>query len=597
MSIARRCCATLLLCLATLTAGAADPAKILRVAFESDVTGFDPQMASDTYSAWVCRMMFDSLLEYDYLKRPYELKPSAAEALPEIRDGGRTLIFRIRPGIHFTPDTVFAGKPRELVAEDYVYSWKRLIDPKTRSFWSFILDGRLLGAEALVAAAKASGKLDYDAKLEGLQALDRYTLQVKLVRPDFLLLEYITTTPMAAVAREVVEAYGSPGNGWNMDRPVGTGPYQMKEWRRGSKVVLTANPGYREERYPSPDASAPAWIRANAGKRLPLVGQVEVNIMEEPNARFLAFDSGQLDYLYVSSSLADKVLENGKLKAQYQQRGLRWQRILETGVTYTYFNMDDPLVGGYTPERIALRRAIAMGYDVDTEVRVLRKGQAVPATQLVPPGLLGHDPKRDRKQMHDPVAARALLDKFGYKQGADGYRTRPDGSPLLLSLGSPPVAEAREFDELWKRSMDGIGLRVEFVKQKWPELLKMSDAGQLMMFRLGRSFMLRDGGIALEMLYGPNIDHGNNDARFRLAEYDRLIEQARGMPDSAERTALYHKMGDIASVYMPLMLGTYGYRNVLAHPWVLGFNADSFFREPWKYVDVDLDKRKAAGGR
>ena len=566
----------------------APAAKTLRVALEQDVNGLDPQVANDSYSAWVCRAIFDPLFEYDYLKRPYALRPATARALPEIRDGGTTIVVKLKSGIRFTPDPVFKGKPRELVAEDYVYSWKRLIDPRMRSFWSFYLDGKLLGADELVAAAKASGRFDYDAKLEGLQALDRYTLQIKLKQPDYMILEFMTTRVMAPVAREVVEAYGSPENGWTMDHPVGTGPFKLKEWKRGSRLILVRNPDYRDDRFPETvDGSEAPSVRANAGKRLPLVDEVEVNIIEEANPRLLAFDAGQIDYLPVPYSLVDKVVDGGRLRPEYASRGIQGTRVLESAFTYTYFSMDDPVVGGYTADKVALRRAIAMAYDVGDEIRVLRKGQAVPATQMIPPGLIGHDPGR-RRLVYDPAAAQALLDRFGYKRGADGFRTRPDGAPLVLKLGSPPSSEDREFDELWKRSMDAVGIRIEFVKQKFQDLLKMSTAGQLQMLRLGRLFTLRDGGAALEILYGKNIGNGMNDARFNLPEFDALFEQARALQDGPARTALYGKMADLAAAYMPLMLGTYRYRTILAQPWVRGLKPDPLFREPWKYVDVDV---------
>ena len=591
-----------LLLAAVVPAYAADSAKVLRVALEQDPTGFDPQAATDTYSLWISRAIFDTLLEYDYVKRPYELKPSAAQSLPEIRDGGRTFVFKVKPGIYFSPDPAFRGKARELVAEDFVYSWKRLIDPRMRSFWGFYLDDKLVGADALVTAARASGKFDYDARLEGLQALDRYTLQVKLKEPDYLLIERMTTQPLAAVAREVIEAYGTPGNSWTMENPVGTGPFKLKEWKRGSKVVLVANPGYRDDRFPDAlDAGEAAIVRANAGKRLPLVKQVEVNVIEEANPRLLAFDAQQIDYLWIPYSLVDRVLENGVLKKDYERRGVRRTRVLETAFTYTYFNMDDPVVGGYTPERIALRRAIAMAYDVGSEIRVLRQGEAIPATQMVPPGLLGHDPKQNRRSEYNPAAARALLDKFGYKRtDPGGYRSMPDGSPLVLRIGSPPSSEDREFDELWKRSMDAVGVRIEFIKQKWPDLLKMSQAGQLQMFRLARYTQLRDGSGLLEILYSKNIATGMNDSHFKLPEFDRLFEQARALPDSPERNALYARMSEITAAYMPLMIGTYRYRTVLSQPWVLGLRPDPFFREPWKYLDIatrsGVERRTDHGG-
>jgi len=591
----RTCIVALILSAAALCAHPA-AAKTLRVALEQDVSGLDPQAASDAYSAFVCRAIFDSLLEYDYLKRPYALKPSTAQALPEIRDGGKTIVVKLKPGIYFTPDPAFKGKPRELVAEDYVYSWKRLIDPRMRSFWSFYLDGKLVGADELVAAAKAKGRFDYDAKLEGLQALDRYTLQVKLKQPDYMLLEFMTTRVMAAVAREVVEAYGAAENGWTMDHPVGTGPFRLKEWKRGSKIVLAANPDYRDDRFPTAiEANEIQAVRANAGKRLPLVDEVEVNIIEEGNPRLLAFNARQLDYLPVPYNLVDKVLDgNGALRQEYANQRVKSTRVVESAFTYTYFNMEDPVVGGYSPEKVALRRAITMAYDVRDEIRVLRQGQAIPATQVIPPGLVGYDPTRNRRDTFDPPAAAALLDKFGYQRGPGGYRTLPDGSPLLLRLGSPPDSESREFDELWKRSMDAVGVRIEFVKQKWPDLLKMSTAGKLQMFRLARLFTIRDGGAALEILYGKNIGNGMNDAHFSLPEFDRLFEQSRALPDGPERTALYGRMADLAAAYMPLMLGTYRYRSIIAQPWVLGLKPDPLFREPWKYVDIDVDAPKGA---
>ena len=581
---------------AALPVQAAEPLKVLRVAFDQDLTGFDPQAATDSYSLFVCAAIFDRLLEYDYLKRPYELKPSAAAALPQVSDGGRTIVLKLRPGIHFTPDPAFRGKPRELVAADYVYSWKRLIDPRMRSFWSQFLDGKLVGADEVVAAAKKRGRFDYDAKIEGLQALDRYTLQVKLKEPDYLLIERMTSTPMGAVAREVIENYGAPENGWTMANPVGSGAFRMKEWKRGSKVVLAKNPVYREERFPVvTDGSLPEAVRAKSGKRIPFVDEVEVSVMEEATPRLLAFSSGQVDYLHVPYGLVDRVLDNdGALKREFAARGVRWARILETAVTYTYFNMEDPVVGGYANDRIALRRAIAMAYDVETEVRVLRKGQAMPATQIVPPGVLGHDPSKNRRVVYDRGAAQALLDKFGYRRnGPDGYRTRPDGTPLLLKLGSPPDSDSREYDELWKRSMDAIGIRIEFVKQKWPDLLKMSTAGQLQMFRLARLTTLRDGGGLLEILYSRGIGDGSNDSRFSLPEYDRLFELSRALPDGPERNALYMKLGEIASAYMPVMLGTYRYRTVLMQPWLQGFRPDPFFREPWRFMDIDVAQREA----
>jgi ABC-type transport system substrate-binding protein len=407
-------CARAVLAALLLTAApfafAADMNKTLRVAFPVDVTGFDPQAMSDAYSGYVMRAIFDAAYSYDFLARPYKLVPNTAEALPVVTDGGKTFTFKVKRGIYFTDDPAFKGKKRELTADDYVFSWKRLLDPKVRSPNNDLLQDRVVGADTLIEQAKASGKFDYDAKLEGLRALDRYTVQLKLTRPDYNLLDNMTHWAMSAVAREVIEAYGD-GSTWVTDKPVGTGPYVLKDWRKGSKVFLEASPAYRDVRYPASAAEADKGIvAAMQGKKIPAIGKVEINIIEESNPRFLAFDSNQLDFVYVPSDFVNRVIENGKLKPDYAKRGIAWTRTVEPSFTYTFFNMNDPTLGGYTPEKIALRRAIVQGYNVDEEIRVIRQGQAMPATQPIPPGLPGHDPTLKRPDYYNPAQAKALLD-------------------------------------------------------------------------------------------------------------------------------------------------------------------------------------------
>src|SRR5438128_8881673 len=316
--------------------------KTLHDSFPVPETGFDPQALSDLYSADICRVIFDSLLELDYLARPYRLKPNAAEAMPEIRDGGRVYVFKLRKGIYFTADPWFKGKKRALTAADYVYSWKRLIDPKVRSPFSWYVQGKIVGAEAVIEAAKKTGRFDYDAPIDGLRTLDRYTLRLKLKEPDYIMLGYMTQSPMAAVAREVIEAYGD-ANGWAMANPVGCGPYRLKSWRRGQQIVLEANPNYRDETFP--DSSDPAdreLLMKMRGKRLPIVGRIEISIIEESNPRLLAFNSGALDYANVPSDLSDTVLDAaGHLRPAYAERGAMLARMTQPSLQYAYFNMDD----------------------------------------------------------------------------------------------------------------------------------------------------------------------------------------------------------------------------------------------------------------
>src|SRR5207249_3377086 len=376
-----------------------------------------------------------------------------------------------------------------------------------------------------------------------LQAIDRYTIRIKLNFPSYVLLSDLTTAATAAIAREVVQAYGD-ASGWVMANPVGTGAYRLKEWRRGQKIVLEANPDYREVLYPeSTDPADRSIVASVRGKKLPQIGRVEISIIEESNPRLLAFENRELDVLAVPVDLVWNVLDPGnKLKPRYAQQGIQLWRDVLPAIAYTYFNMEDPVVGGYTNSKIALRRAISMAYNTDEEIRVLRQGQGEPATQPVPPNVNGYDPKIDGYVKFDPAGAKALLDKFGYvDRDGDGWRDLPDGKPLVLTIASPPSAVDRQYDELWKKSLNAVGVRIEFLKQKWPDLLKMGRAGQLQMWSLGNISTTTEGFGFLDLLYGPHAGL-TNLARFNLPEFNKLYDQARQLPDSPERTRLFQRM-------------------------------------------------------
>ena len=575
---------------------AADLSKTLRVVFPIAETGFDPAPVGDIYSQYVNRAIFDALYRYDYLARPYKIVPNTATALPEISPDGKTWTFKIKPGIYFADDPAFKGKKRELTAADYVYSWKRIIDPKMRSNNIQVFDGKIVGADPVVSAAKENGKFDYDASMEGLQAIDRYTIRLKLNFPSYELMADLTTSPTAAVAREVIDAYGDD-NHWTMANPVGTGPYRLKEWRRGQKIVLEANPGYRDETFP--ESSAPedrALVAKMRGKKLPIIGRIEISVIEESNPRLLAFQKGELDYLTVPSDLVANVVgPDNKLKPDLAKQGIVLARGVQPAISYTYFNMEDPVVGGYTKEKIALRRAVSMAYNVDEEIRVLRQGQAERATQPIPPNVAGYDPKIKGNTIYDVAGAKALLDKFGYiDRDGDGWRELPDGKPLKLTMGSDPSALTRQYDELWQRSLSAIGIRLEFVKQKWPDLLKMGRYGQLQMWFLGNINTTPEGFGFMSLLYGPHSGFANL-ARFNLPEFNQLYEKAQKLPDGAERTQLFAKMSQLVNAYAPWMLNAYRYENILVQPWVQGYKHTVFDWHPWKYYDIDIGRRGGAG--
>jgi ABC-type transport system substrate-binding protein len=574
---------------------AADPAKIIRIALPVAESTFDPLQQRDIYSAAITEAIFDAMLQYDYLARPPKLIPNTLEGMPEANAEGTQYTFHLRRGIYFDQDQAFKGERRELTAQDYAYSLRRHFDPRWRSPWLFQFEQKIAGADDLRERAKNTGKFDYDAPIEGIEAVDRYTLRIRLTQPDFTFLYVLATPPSAAMAREVVERYADDIGA----HPVGTGPFRLAEWKRSSKIVLEANPGFRNLRFdaaPDDDPEAQAIYARNRGKLLPFVGRVEYDVVEEAQPRWLAFVNGEHDILErVPNEYVNLAVPNGKLAPNLAKRGVSAHRGHEPALFYTVFNMEDPVVGGYTAEKIALRRAISFGYNRDAEIAVIRKGEAVPAEQPIGPGVAGYDPAFvNPLNRYDPPRARALLDLFGYAdRDGDGYRELPDGSPLSIEYASSPTLLDRQYDELWKRSMDAIGIRLTFRKATWPELLKAGQLGKLQLRTIGWLANIPDADNFLQQLYGPNGGQ-SNDARFRLEAYDSVYRRAKRLPDSPERDSLYRELSRLAVVYAPWKLGIYRIETYLAQPWVSGYKPHPTMRSVLRYVDVDLEKQRAS---
>ena len=581
-----------ILAAASLVAGAAStPPKVLRVAYLIAETSFDPAAVSDLYSHNIIEEIIEPPLTYDFLARPAKLKPETLEALPEITDGGRTYTLRIRKGIYFSDDAAFNGAKRELVAKDYEFAMKRLMDPKLRSPNLWLIENRVEGVEEAAAAAKKSGTFDYDARIPGITVLDRYTLRIRLVKPDYNFLYILAMCNLGAQAREVVERYGDDIGA----HPVGTGPFRLAAWKRSSRIVLERNPNFREQYYeaepPADDPVSQQLYREAKGKRLPMVDRVEVSIIEESQPRWLAFLNSETDWVNLPYEFLSMALPGGRLSPMLAKRGVRYIPDIETVTTYLYFNMKDPVWGGYRPEQVALRRAVSLAYNIDEEVNLLRNGTAIEAQTLIPPGVLGYDPGFHMGKSYDPAKAKALLDMFGYvDRDGDGWRDRPDGSPLVMEYNTEPDQLSRQFLQLWKKNLDAIGVRTAIDIAKWPEHRKRSKAGQLQTWQLAWGADYPDGENFYQLLYGPNCG-SSNDGCFQLAEFDALYDKAGALPPGRERTAMYQQMARLVAAYAPFKLLSHRKYNYMLQPWTLGWRKHPILHEAYRYVDIDLERR------
>ncbi|MCA3086405.1 MAG: hypothetical protein ING65_08845, partial [Rhodocyclaceae bacterium] len=315
--------------------------KVIRTAFPSAERGFDCAAESDEVTGTLCDSVYDSLLQYDYLARPVVLQPRSAAAMPEISADGRVYTFRIKRDIFFTEHKVFGGVRRELTSHDYAYSLKRLLDPKVKAQWRFLAEGKFVGGDELQADANRTGRFDYDKPVRGIETPDPYTLILRLKEPDYNL-NYILAMPAtAAVAREVVEYYGSAF----AENPVGTGPFMLKDWRRSSRITMVRNPNYRSEEFSTVANNNPqdiAIATALRGKKFPQVDRIEISIIDEDQPRWLAFLNNEHDYLRrVPEVYAALAIPGGRIAPNLAAKGITKIASEQAWLVYTMFNMQD----------------------------------------------------------------------------------------------------------------------------------------------------------------------------------------------------------------------------------------------------------------
>ncbi len=555
------------------------------------IRGFDPVKAGDVASALAISRIYEGLLQYAYLRRPYAVEPCLADALPEVSPDGLTYTFRIRRGIRFQDDPCFAasgGRGRELTAEDFVYAIKRVADPKNAStgWWAF--QDRVVGLDAFRDAGAGEAPADYDRPVEGLAAPDRYTLRLRLKRPYPQVLWVLTMQYAFAVPREAVEHYGADF----INHPVGTGPYVLASWRRNYRLEYRRNPQWdragRADRYPAAGepGDAAAGLLADAGLPLPRLDRVRQYVIGDSSTLWFLFLRGDLELSGISRDNWNAVVTAEKtLHRNLAARGIRMYAAPVMETYYVGFNMNDPVVG----PNLKLRQALSCAFDTDTYVRFYNH-RVIRALGPIPPGLAGFE-RQQNPFPYDPGRARRLLAEAGYPGGRDpatGRRLK-----LAMDLGNANDPEVRAAVELFADFMNRIGIVIEPIYNNWPTFLDRLDRGQAQMFRLGWVADYPDAENFLQLFYGPNRSPGPNHCNYRNPEFDTLYERVRDLPDSPERTALYRRMADLVIADCPWIFEQHPLSYGLAQPWLRNYKPHDFPYGMGKYYAIDEPARRA----
>jgi len=565
---------------------------VLRIPMATDgPKSLDPVRGSTVYESTVCGHIYDTLLQYKYLVRPPELEPLLLAEMPEVSEDRRTYRFRLKEGVRFHDDACFpGGVGREVVARDVFYSWERIADDSNlpKSWW--LIENTIVGfdawREARNAAVRAGGKFDYDAPVEGLRVIDDHTFEVELVNPVASFLYILAMFQLSVVPREAVETYGDRFG----RHPVGSGPFLLRregDWVVGKSIVLHRNPGYREEPYPSEgsEEDRAEGLLEPAGRRLPFADRIEVTFYVQDQPQWLEFLGGMLDYTPVpAENFGEAFVKRTRvMRPQFRNRGFTAHAVPLLDFIFRGFNMEDALVGGYTEEKRALRRAIHLAVDHFEFNDSFYNGINIIYDGPIPPDLEGHPEGHfvaDSLQGPDLVRARAELAKAGY----------PDGKGLPeIEYWTGQGGNSKEQCEMLQRQLARIGVRLKVRLVDFSQLIEAVNNKKAQFFSFAWSSDYPDAENNLALFYGPNEAPGSNSFNYKNPEYDRLYEKVRSMLPSPERTALYVEMRDMILHDVPYVGSMARTRYFLVQPRVEYCKPSEVFTNWWKYLDIRKD--------
>ena len=564
------------------------PGEMVYYGIGGDIKGFDPVRASDVESALQLCKIYEGLLEYDYLVRPYRVIPRLAESLPEISPDGLTYTFRIKKGVHFQDDPCFpGGKGREVTAEDFIYSWKRLMDTKLYANGSWIFAGHVVGVDEWAKASEDRKPTDYSRPIPGFETPDRYTVRIRLKEPYPQLLWTLTMQYTFVVPRESVEFYGSDF----LNHPVGTGPYRLKRWQRNYRMEFERNPTFNGQLYPTEGepADRERGLLEDAGKPLPIIDRIILYDVREYYTWWQMFLSGQIFSVGISKDYFNKVVNTDlELTPDMIKRGILLRKEPQMDVYYIGFNMEDPVVGaGKTPEEAArhrkLRQAIASCFNQE-QIKETYAGRMIPASGPLTPGTTGYDPNKKYKWGFDPKRAKTLLAEAGYPDGKDprtGKRLR-----LALDMGGAGDAETRQLGEMYVGFLRAIGVDLTLNFSLQPEHWRKIERKETQMFSSGWVMDYPDGQNVLQLWYGPNESPGVNHCNYKNPEFDKLYQKILTMQDSPERTAIYKQMAEIVVDDCPAAFLFHRLIYALLRDWVQNFKPHDFPYANLKYYKV-----------
>ena len=548
--------------------------RVLRTTGEGKCKTLDPIQADDSASRNLCGAVFDTLLAYDYLARPYKLVPSMLEKMPEHNADCSEYRFTLRGDLRFPDHEGIPGG--RITARDVKFSLLRLADGRNHSPLYWMVRGKLLGIEDFRRRSLRAPEGDYsvyDTDIPGIVIHDDLNFTLRLVRGDPRFLYLLAMPNTGIVSRRAVEKFGRDF----ARHPVGSGPFVLERWIGNYKIVLRRNREYRREFFPG------AKSAADRTRPLPLCDRIEILMVRQPMTAWMMFLQGDLDINALDKDSFDLVVSaDGRPVPALAARGVRLLRVPEFEIRYVGFNFNDPVLG----KNLKLRQALSLVYDVSARVRHAN-GLLIPAQGPLPQGVAGYDRAyRNPYARVDLERAKRLLAEAGYPNGIG-----PDGRRLKLTFdmaGNGTVY--RQLGELAAADFAKLGVEVVPVMNNKPRFLEKLSRNEAQLFFYSWIGDYPDAENFLQVFYSRNRG-GCNRTGFSDPEFDRMYERAAAMADSPERTELFRRMTRHLGEKCVWIYDGIPVSCQLCHEWLENYEPHDFPYDRWKYITVSPRRR------
>lgn len=547
----------------------------LNLSVENVVESFDPVQAYSDDSLSVMAQVLEPLYQYHYLKRPYELIPQVAETMPDVSADGRTYTLTVRSGLYFHDHPAFAGRTRELHAEDFVMALKRMAFVPLKSPFRSFFEKTILGFKEFSDKVGDDWKLMRSTPFEGATATD-FKLTLKLTRREPNLIYYLAMAALAPVPWEVVDHHQN-----NLSNVlVGTGPYEYHGYN-DNRYRMKRFGKYREDFYPTTgDRYANVQnLLSNSRERIPFVDNVSFYVINSEEGRWQAFHDGKIDILPVPRGMLTRLLGDGTMgRRELEERGIQVKHFPVQALRWLSFNMRDPLWG----TNLKLRQAVAYGINAEAYIGVMSQKTDLKAHSLLVPGVPGYDPSSSFGFDYDLEKGKALLKEAGYP-GGKGL------PPLRYSTRGSQEANLVEA-KFWTEELAKLGIKLETEVLSFTDFLRKGRAGELQFFTDNWLFDYPDGENILQLLLGANSP-GINKAGYRNLTVDRLYDELRLNNDIGEKQRLMKQIEEKVMADLPWIPLMYESSYVLLAPHVSNYRKSYAARNYVKYIKLGRGSR------